>query len=209
MKLHDLKPNEGKVRPRKRVGRGTGSGDGKTSGRGTKGQGARAGGGTGLYHQGGNLPFFRRLPFKRGFNVPFNVTYNEINLDQLANLKGSEVNPETLGQAKLLRKPHNPIVLLGRGDVKAALKVRLHRVTAGAKTKIEKAGGSVDLIELTGTRAVAKAEAKAELTGARAAAKAGAKTEAKAETVTKAKPKAKAAKPAKTKAPKAKKKASK
>lgn len=182
MKLHDLKPNEGKVRPRKRVGRGTGSGDGKTAGRGTKGQGARAGGGTGLYHQGGNLPFFRRLPFKRGFNVPFQITYNEINLDQLANVKGGEVNPETLGAAKLLRKPHNPIVLLGRGEVKSALKVRVHRVTAGAKTKIEKAGGSVDLIALKEAPAVAKAEAKAE---AESAAKPKAATKAKT-----AKPKA-------------------
>ena len=146
MKLHELKPNEGKITRRTRVGRGTGSGRGKTSGRGTKGQGARTGGGAGLYHQGGNLPFYRRLPFKRGFNKPFQVTYNEINLDQLANFKSSEVNPETLGAARLLRKPANPIVLLGRGDVKAALKVRVHRATAGAKAKVEKAGGSVELI---------------------------------------------------------------
>jgi large subunit ribosomal protein L15 len=147
MKLHELKPNEGKTHRRARVGRGTGSGRGKTSGRGTKGQGARTGGGAGLYHQGGNLPFFRRLPFKRGFNVPYQVTYNEVNLDQLESFKANgEVNPETLAKAKLLRKPKNPIVLLGRGEVKAAFKVRLHRVTAGAKAKIEKAGGSVDLI---------------------------------------------------------------
>lgn len=146
MKLHELKPNEGKTHRRARVGRGTGSGRGKTSGRGTKGQGARTGGGAGLYHQGGNLPFFRRLPFKRGFNIPYQVIYNEVNLDQLEGFKGSEVNPETLAKAKLLRKPTRPVVLLGRGEVKAALKVRLHRVTAGAKAKIEKAGGSVEMI---------------------------------------------------------------
>jgi large subunit ribosomal protein L15 len=204
MKLHDLKPNEGKVRPRKRVGRGTGSGDGKTAGRGTKGQGARAGGGTGLYHQGGNLPFFRRLPFKRGFNVPFQITYNEINLDQLANVKGSEVNPETLGAAKLLRKPHNPIVILGRGEVKSALKVSVHRITAGAKTKIEKAGGSVDLIALTEAREVAKALAKAEKLKTEANAKPRAEAKPKAEE----KPKAEA-KPKAAKAKSAKKKASK
>jgi large subunit ribosomal protein L15 len=161
MKLHDLKPNEGKVRPRRRVGRGTGSGDGKTSGRGTKGQGARAGGGTGLYHQGGNLPFYRRLPFKRGFNKPFQQTYNEVNLDQLADFKAnSEISPETLDAAKLLRNPENPIVVLGRGDVKAALKVRVHRVTAGAKAKIEKAGGSVELMGAA-LPTEPKAEAKA------------------------------------------------
>lgn len=147
MKLHELKPNEGKITRRTRVGRGTGSGRGKTAGRGTKGQGARTGGGAGPYHQGGNLPFFRRLPFKRGFNIPYQVVYNEINLDQLANFKAnSEVNPQTLAEAKLLRKASNPIVLLGRGELKTALKVRVHRVTAGAKAKVEKAGGSVEVI---------------------------------------------------------------
>lgn len=159
MKLHELKPNEGKTKNRKRVGRGTGSGDGKTAGRGTKGQGARAGGGTGLYHQGGNLPFFRRLPFKRGFNVPFQVFYNEVNLDQLAEFKtNSEVNMETLTKASLIRDPNNPIVLLGRGELKTALKVRVHRVSVSAKAKIEKAGGSVELIE-TPLAAQARAEA--------------------------------------------------
>jgi large subunit ribosomal protein L15 len=146
MKLHELKPNKGKVQPHRRVGRGTGSGRGKTSGRGTKGLGARAGGGGHLYRQGGNLPFFRRLPFKRGFNVPFRETYNEINLDQLAEFKGSEVNPETLEKARLLRDPRNPIVLLSRGEVKAALKVRVHRASKSAKAKVEAAGGSVELI---------------------------------------------------------------
>jgi len=147
MKLHELKPNEGKMKPHRRVGRGTGSGRGKTSGRGTKGLGARAGSGGHLYRQGGNLPFFRRLPFKRGFNVPFRETYNEINLDQLTSFKAnSEVNPETLEKARLLRDPRNPIVLLARGEVKAALKVRVHRASKGAKAKIEAAGGSVEFI---------------------------------------------------------------
>ncbi|MCW5874507.1 MAG: 50S ribosomal protein L15 [Anaerolineales bacterium] len=149
MKLHELKPNPGKITRRARVGRGTGSGSGKTSGRGTKGQGARTGGGAGPYHQGGNLPFFRRLPFKRGFNKPFQVIYNEINLDQLADFKdNSEVTPDTLRAAKLLPKTKRPIVLLGRGEVKAALKVSVHRATASAKAKIEKAGGSVTILPL-------------------------------------------------------------
>jgi large subunit ribosomal protein L15 len=149
MKLHELKPNVGKITRRTRVGRGTGSGRGKTSGRGTKGQGARTGGGAGPYHQGGNLPFFRRLPFKRGFNKPFPVTFNEINVDQLADFKAnSEINPDTLRAAKLLRKAKNPVVLLGRGEVKAALKVSVHRVTGSAKAKIEKAGGSVTLLAM-------------------------------------------------------------
>lgn len=148
MKLHDLRPNEGKKRSRRRVGRGIAAGRGKTAGRGTKGQGARAGGGTGLYHQGGNLPFFRRLPFKRGFTPPNRVVYNEINLDELEGFKAnSEVSPETLDKARLLRNIENPVVLLGRGELKTALKVRVHRVTKGAKAKIEAAGGSVEIIE--------------------------------------------------------------
>jgi large subunit ribosomal protein L15 len=148
MKLHDLKPNVGKHKSRTRVGRGIAAGKGKTAGRGTKGQGARAGGGPGLYHQGGNLPFFRRLPFKRGFNPPNRVEYNEINLDELENFKAnSEVTPETLEKARLLRNPKLPVVVLGRGEIKTALKVNVHRVSAGAKAKIEKAGGSVEIIE--------------------------------------------------------------
>jgi large subunit ribosomal protein L15 len=153
MKLQELQPNEGKTKPHRRVGRGTGSGRGKTSGRGTKGQGARAGGGPGLYHQGGNLPFFRRLPFKRGFNPPFRVVNNELNLDQLAEFKAnSEVNPESLLKAGLLRYPESPVVLLARGELKAALKIRVHRASKAAVGKVEKAGGSVELIKDSQTK---------------------------------------------------------
>jgi large subunit ribosomal protein L15 len=150
MKLHDLKPQEGSKKGRKRVGRGISAGQGKTAGRGTKGQGARAGGGTRLYHQGGNLPFFRRLPFVRGKGfTPLNqVEYNEINLDQLANFaSGAEVTPESLAKTRLLRDTRNPVVILGRGEVKTALKVRVHRVSKAAKAKIEAAGGSVEIVE--------------------------------------------------------------
>jgi large subunit ribosomal protein L15 len=150
MKLHDLVPNSGSKKNRKRVGRGISAGQGKTAGRGTKGQGSRAGSGGHLYRQGGNLPFYRRLPFMRGqgFTPRNQVVYNEVNLDQLTEtFKASEeVTPETLGKAHLLRDPRNPIVILGRGELNVALKVRAHRVSAGAKEKIEKAGGSVELI---------------------------------------------------------------
>lgn len=150
MKLHDLMPNAGSKKNRKRVGRGISAGQGKTAGRGTKGEGSRSGQGGKAYRQGGNLPFYRRLPFMRGQGfTPLNrATYNEVNLDQLAAAfkAEAEVTPETLGQAHLLRDPKNPIVILGRGDVSVGLKVRAHRVTASAKTKIEKAGGSVELI---------------------------------------------------------------
>lgn len=149
MKLHDLQPQEGAKKKRNRVGRGISAGQGRTAGRGQKGQGARSGGGTRLYHQGGNLPFYRRLPFKRGkgFNPLNRITYNEINLDQLDDLPpGSEVNPETLAKNRLLRDPLNPVVILGRGNVKAALKVRVHRISKKAQSKIEAAGGSVEII---------------------------------------------------------------
>ena len=150
MKLHELRPNEGSKKNRKRVGRGISAGQGKTAGRGTKGQGSRAGSGGNLYRQGGNLPFYRRLPFIRGegFTPPNQVTYNEVNLDQLSEAfkANAEVNPESLSAAHLLRDPRNPVVVLGRGDITVALKVRAHRISAGAKEKIEKAGGSVEVI---------------------------------------------------------------
>ncbi len=150
MKLNDLVPNPGSKKNRKRVGRGISAGQGKTAGRGTKGQGARSGEGGRNYAQGGNLPFYRRLPFMRGegFTPPNQVTFNEVNLDQLAEVfkANADVTPETLLGAHLLRDPRNPIKVLGRGELKVALKVKVHRVSAGAKSKIEAAGGSVELI---------------------------------------------------------------
>ena len=147
MKLNDLRPRIGSKKKRKRVGRGIAAGQGKTAGRGTKGQGSRSGGGTRLYHQGGNLPFFRRLPFKRGFTPINRVEYNEVNVDQLGVFRAkSEVTPETLEKARLLRDPRKPVVILGRGEVKKPLTVRVHRITKGARAKIEAAGGSVELI---------------------------------------------------------------
>jgi large subunit ribosomal protein L15 len=148
MKLNDLTPNTPK-KQRKRVGRGISAGQGKTAGRGTKGEGSRTGSGGRLYRQGGNLPFFRRLPFVRGkgFTPPYEVEYNEVNLDQLASFEaGVEVTPDMLQAARLLRDPRNPVAILGRGELKTALKVRVHRVTKSAKAKIEAAGGSVELI---------------------------------------------------------------
>ena len=150
MKLHDLVPNAGSKKNRKRVGRGISAGQGKTAGRGTKGEGARSGQGGKAYRQGGNLPFYRRLPFMRGqgFTPRDQVTYNEVNLDQLTDSfkANSEVTPDTMQEAHLLRDPRNPVVVLGRGEMKVALKVHAHRVSATAKSKIEAAGGSVELI---------------------------------------------------------------
>ncbi|MBE0680918.1 MAG: 50S ribosomal protein L15 [Anaerolineales bacterium] len=150
MKLHDLVPNAGSKKNRKRVGRGISAGQGKTAGRGTKGAGARSGEGGHAYRQGGNLPFFRRLPFIRGegFTPPNQVFFNEVNLDQLSQAfkANEEVTPETLEKARLLRDSRNPTVVLGRGEISIALKIRVHRISTGAKAKIEKAGGTVELI---------------------------------------------------------------
>jgi large subunit ribosomal protein L15 len=149
MKLHDLQPQEGSRKKRNRVGRGVAAGQGRTAGRGQKGQNSRSGGGTRLYHQGGNLPFYRRLPFIRGqgFTPPNRVEYNEINLDQLADFPaGSEVTPATLTDARLLRDPRNPVVVLGRGDIQVAIKLSAHRVSKSAQSKIEAVGGSVEII---------------------------------------------------------------
>ncbi len=149
MKIHDLMPNEGAKKNRKRKGIGISAGQGKTAGRGTKGQSSRTGSGGNLYRQGGNLPFYRRLPFIRGegFTPVNRVEYNEINLDQLSRFEaGSEITPAILVEERMIAKSANPVVVMGRGEVKVALKVRVHRVTKSAKEKIEAAGGSVELI---------------------------------------------------------------
>ncbi len=148
MKLHDLKPRQGATKRRKRVGRGISAGQGKTAGRGTKGQKARSGSGGKLYHQGGNVPFYRRLPFKRGFTNINRVRWSEVNLERLEEFKAdAEVSPESLVSVGVLRDLKHPVVLLGRGEVKVPLKVRVHRITSGARSKIEAAGGSVEVIE--------------------------------------------------------------
>jgi large subunit ribosomal protein L15 len=149
MKLNDLIPNPGSKKDRKRVGHGISAGQGKTSGRGTKGQASRTGEGPRLYNQGGNLPFYRRLPFMRGEGfTPINrIEYQEVNLAQLSSFEaGSEITPDTLAQAFIIRKAAAPVVILGDGDIKVALKVRAHRVTKTAKAKIEAVGGTVEII---------------------------------------------------------------
>ena len=150
MKLNDLKPNEGATKKRKRVGRGPGAGQGKTAGRGTKGLGARSGSGGKLYRQGGNLPFYRRLPFMRGegFTPPNRVEYNEVNLEQLDRFEANAVvTPEVLAEAKLISKPRNPVVVLGRGEVSVALTVKVQRISKSARAAIEAAGGSVEILD--------------------------------------------------------------
>jgi large subunit ribosomal protein L15 len=150
MELHELKPNEGKHKDRNRVGRGTAAGQGKTCGRGTKGQKSRAGGGVPLYHQGGNLPFFRKLPFKRGegFSVVNRVEYAEVNLENLnAFAADTEITPELLLGQGLVNDLRSPIKILGRGEISVPLKIKTHKISKSAQEKIESAGGSVELIQ--------------------------------------------------------------
>ncbi len=147
MKLHDLTPAPGSKKSKKRVGRGIAAGQGKTAGRGTKGEGARKARGGSLYRQGGNLPFFRSLPFKRGFTNIRRVEYAEVNLDRLAEFPaGAELNPQSLAHAGLIRDEAQKVVLLGRGRVKQALTIKVHRASQSAVAKVEAAGGTVEIL---------------------------------------------------------------
>ncbi|HEY2825090.1 MAG TPA: 50S ribosomal protein L15 [Gemmatimonadales bacterium] len=143
MTLSTLRPVAGSHRARKRVGRGPGSGLGKTSGKGHKGQKARSGGNTNTGFEGGQMPMYRRLP-KRGFTNPFKVTYLAVNLRDLDRLTGDEVSPESLTAAGIMRKASEPVKLLGHGDIGRALVVKGVRASASARAKIEEAGGRVE-----------------------------------------------------------------
>jgi len=161
MKLHELKPDPGSRKKARRIGRGISAGQGKTAGRGTKGQKSRTGGGKAPYFEGGQLPLVRRLPFKRGFNNIFRINYQEVSLRALAEAfkKATDVTPEALAAAGLVNDADKPIVILGGdGDLKAKLTVSAHRITKSAKEKIEGAGGSFTQIPLvvTGARATVK-----------------------------------------------------
>ena len=141
--LSTLKPAPGSHRSRRRVGRGVGSGLGKTSGKGHKGHKARTGGSTNPGFEGGQMPMYRRLP-KRGFTNPFKVVAQIVNLRQLDQLAEAEVSPATLHAAGLIDQTDRPVKLLGTGDVTRALQVRGLSVSAPARAKIEAAGGTVE-----------------------------------------------------------------
>ncbi len=146
MKLDDLKPAAGSNKKRKRVGRGEGSGHGKTSCRGHKGQGARSGGNVQPGFEGGQMPLQRRLP-KRGFRNPFRIAFSVINLEQLeAFPSGSEVTPEFLKEHGLVRGHEPRIKVLGDGVLSKSLTIRAHGFSAKAKEKIEACGGKVEVI---------------------------------------------------------------
>jgi large subunit ribosomal protein L15 len=129
------------------VGRGTAAGQGKTAGRGQKGQNARSGGGVKPYFEGGQLPLVRKLPFARGvgFRDPWRVVFTPVNVARLADFrKDSEVTPETLAEAGVIKSADELVVILGHGELGKPLTVKAHRFSAGAKEKIEAAGGSVE-----------------------------------------------------------------
>jgi large subunit ribosomal protein L15 len=141
--LSNLKPARGSHQNRKRLGRGPGSGLGKTSGKGHKGHKARTGGGTNPGFEGGQMPMYRRLP-KRGFTNPFRVENQIVNLSQLKKVSATDVSPETLYSAGLIGKPDAPVKLLGTGDADRAYTVRGVSLSASARTKIEAAGGKIE-----------------------------------------------------------------
>lgn len=147
MKLHDLKPAPGSHRKSKRVGRGHGSGKGKTAGKGMGGQKARSGPNPYPHFEGGQNPLVRRMPYKRGFTNIFRVEYTVVNLEKLVDWNLGEISPESLRGAGVIKNLKKPIKVLGDGDVSTALQVRVHKVSASARAKIEAAGGNVQLIE--------------------------------------------------------------
>ncbi|RKP45120.1 50S ribosomal protein L15 [Cohnella endophytica] len=147
MKLHELSPNEGSTFSRKRRGRGAGSGLGKTSGRGHKGQNARSGGGVRPGFEGGQNPLYRRVP-KRGFNNDrFATVFAIVNLDQLNRFAaGTEVTPELLLEEGILKNPKDGIKILGNGDLNVQLTVKAHKFSQSATEKIQAAGGKTEVI---------------------------------------------------------------
>src|SRR5215510_4577332 len=138
LSLSNLKPARGSHQARKRLGRGPGSGLGKTAGKGHKGHKARTGGQTNPGFEGGQMPMYRRLP-KRGFTNPFKVTSQVVNLRQLAKVNGQVVNPETLFAAGLIGKRDAPVKLLGTGDADRAYTVQGVTLSAAARAKLEAA----------------------------------------------------------------------
>ncbi len=146
MKLHELHAAEGSRNTRKRVGRGTSSGFGKTSGRGQKGQLSRQGGHTRLGFEGGQMPLFRTMP-KRGFKNVNRKEYAIINLDDLNKFEdGSEVTVAGLKEKGLVKKELSGVKLLAKGELKVKLNVKINKVSAAAKKAVEAAGGSVEVI---------------------------------------------------------------
>ena len=147
MKLNELQKNPGATHKRKIVGRGRGSGLGKTSGRGEKGQNARSGGGVRMVFEGGQTPLYRRLP-KRGFdNARFAIRYATINVEDLNRFEnGTVVTPELLKETGLVKKQLAGIKVLGNGELKKKLTIKAHKFSTSAKEKIEESGSKIEVM---------------------------------------------------------------
>ncbi|MEG0770668.1 MAG: 50S ribosomal protein L15 [Clostridia bacterium] len=146
MKIFELSPANGSTKEVKRKGRGTGSGNGKTAGKGHKGQNARSGGGVRPGFEGGQMPIQRRLP-KRGFHNIFAKEYAIVNVDTLANYAdGTEVTVEKLIEDKIIKKSYDGLKVLGRGEIKNKITVKAVKISGSAKEKIEAAGGKAEVI---------------------------------------------------------------
>ncbi|MCJ8009706.1 50S ribosomal protein L15 [Lederbergia wuyishanensis] len=146
MKLHELKPAEGSRKERNRVGRGIGSGNGKTAGKGHKGQNARSGGGVRLGFEGGQTPLFQRLP-KRGFTNINRKEYAIVNLDELNRFEdGTEVTPELLIETGVVRNEKSGVKILAKGNIEKKLTVKANKFSSAAKEAIEAAGGKTEVI---------------------------------------------------------------
>lgn len=145
MKIQDLKPAIGSTKNRKRVGRGPGSGHGKTSCRGHKGQNARSGGGVRPGFEGGQMPLQRRLP-KRGFNCPNSADYAILNISDIDKCGLEEITPETLLENGIVKNRKSGIKILGMGEISRAVKVQVDAMSGSAKAKIQAAGGTAEVI---------------------------------------------------------------
>ena len=146
MKLHELHPAEGSTSAQKRLGRGSGSGLGKTSGKGHKGAKARSGGGKRPGFEGGQMPLYRRVP-KRGFNNVFGTEYAEVNVERLEAFEdGATVDAKALLNARIIRKELDGVKILGTGELTKKLTVKAAKFTASAKEKIEAVGGKAEVI---------------------------------------------------------------
>ena len=146
MKLFELKPGEGSTKDTKRKGRGHGSGNGKTAGRGHKGQKARSGGGVRIGFEGGQMPIYRRLP-KRGFTNIFAKQYAQVNVSDLNKFEnGAVVDAQALKEAGIIKKTLDGVKVLGNGDITVKVTVKAAKFTETAKEKIEAAGGKIEVI---------------------------------------------------------------
>ena len=165
MRLHDLQPAAGSRRERKRVGRGISAGQGKTSGRGQKGQFARTAG-LPKGFEGGQMPLSQRLPKLRGFHNRFKKDYAVVNVSKLSRFEaGSVVDADTLRVAGLVGNARDGVKVLGAGRIRHALTLRVHRISAGARAAVEKAGGTVELLETAAVAAEPVGDAVAEVSG--------------------------------------------